>query len=316
MSDPTAEALALWGLSGASCTFVAGRENRVYKVVAGARAFALRFKRPGYHSFAELMSELDWLAEMERAGLKVPKPMPSKGGKLLEEVAGHFVDIVTWVDGAPIGKTREPLALEDPIATFSAIGAEMARLHEACDAWDRPPGFVRCRWDADGLVGEAPRWGRFWENPTLDADTRKLLEAFRAQASRDLARLDLDTGLIHADLVRENVLLDGNVLRLIDFDDGGFGYRLFDIATALLKNRNEPNYTALKTALVDGYLAHRPLDIGPLDLFLALRAVTYVGWIVPRMEEPGAELRNTRFIKDAQDLCSAYLATTSIAKGD
>jgi Ser/Thr protein kinase RdoA (MazF antagonist) len=312
MSDPVDAALALWGMAGATCRFVAGRENRVYKI-EGNPAFALRFKRPGYREFDELQSELDWLAEMSRAGLSVPKPLPSQNGKLLERVEGLIVDVISWLGGVPMGQGRTPLALSDGPTTFRALGGQMARLHTACDRWAVPDGFQRCHWNAQGLLGETPLWGRFWENPSLDAQTREMLLDFRAVASRDLADAEgLDFGLIHADLVRENVLLDGDCLHLIDFDDGGYGFRLFDVATALLKNRNEPNYTALKDALIEGYRAERPLDISQLDLFLALRAVTYVGWIVPRMDEDGSPARNTRFIKDAKDLCGAYLARAQV----
>ena len=315
MTDPVNQALALWGMTGADCDFVAGRENRVYKVTHENGAYALRFKRPGYRDLAELTSELDWLAEMARAGLGVPAPRPSQNGNLLECFDGQFVDMITWLAGTPLGRSREPLALPDPVRTFSDLGAEMARLHLACDNWTAPSGFARCRWDREGLLGDAPLWGRFWENPALDAPTTAMLRDFRSQATRALARLDLDIGLIHADLVRENVILDGTDLHLIDFDDGGYGYRLFDVATALLKNRAEPNYQALKQALLDGYLSVRHLDMTHLDLFLALRAVTYVGWIVPRMDEPGSLTRNTRFIKDAGELCSAWLAQTAAHQG-
>ena len=34
-------------------------------------------------------------------------------------------------------------------------------------------------------------------------------------------------------------------LGLLDFDDGGFGFRVFDLATTLLKNLAEPDYPAL-----------------------------------------------------------------------
>ena len=97
-----------------------------------------------------------------------------------------------------------------------------------------------------------------------------MFTAFREQAAVAMSELSLDMGLIHADLVRENVLVNGSDLYFIDFDDGGFGYRLFDVATALLKNRAEPNYADLQTALIDGYRSLRALDTTQLDLFLAL----------------------------------------------
>lgn len=315
MTDPIEQALALWDMTGAECTFVAGRENRVYKVTHDGMAYALRFKRPGYRDLAELTSELTWMAEMARAGLSVPAPRLSREGRLLEELDGHYVDLISWLGGQPLGRSRDPLDLPDATGTFGELGRIMARMHSACDAWAEPLGFTRCRWDAEGLLGDAPLWGRFWENPTLDSDAAAMLRAFRAQAARVLASLDLDTGLVHADLVRENVMIEGPALHLIDFDDGGYGYRLFDVATALLKNRAEPNYPALKQALIEGYLSVRPLDMTHLDLFLALRAVTYVGWIVPRMDEPGSPTRNTRFIKDAQELCGAWLAQNTAYQG-
>ncbi|MCV2869275.1 phosphotransferase [Defluviimonas sp. WL0002] len=309
MTDPVRQALALWGLEGATSEFVAGRENRVYRIRSDQCDFALRIKRPGYRTEAELLSELQWLDAMHAAGLSVPRPRPALSGALLETVGSHYVDLVGWLSGRPLGQSRDRLAIDDAPGIFACLGAEIARLHDACDAWRRPDTFTRCAWDLDGLLGDDPLWGRFWENPTLDPETRQLLQQFRQEAVRDLGAMGscADYGLIHADIVRENVLVDGPNLRLIDFDDGGFGYRLFDIATALLKNIDEPNCGELQAALVSGYRSRRRIDEKMLDLFLALRAVTYVGWIVPRItEEHGAD-RNARFIRTARRLCSAYL---------
>lgn len=309
MTGIVADALAQWGLQDAECAFVAGRENRVYRVTAATGSYALRIKRPGYRDEVELQSELAWLAAMDRAGISVPAPIPSLAGRLLERAGDGFVDVVTWLPGNPMGKSRVLLAISDRIGAFRALGAEMARLHQACDAWQLPNGFRRCRWDIEGLVGNAPVWGAFWQNPTLDDGTRALFLSFRDAARARIVGAGPEFGLIHADLVRENVLFDGPVIRMIDFDDGGFGYRLFDIATVLLKNLDEPDYPALKEALIDGYIGRRPLDLSLLDLFIALRAATYVGWIVPRMGEQGGPERNARFIKEARHLCQKYLAS-------
>lgn len=312
MSDDVLQALALWGMDTASVSFIAGRENRVYWVSTPQGEFALRLKRPGYRSDAELLSELQWLEAMHAAGVQVPRPQPALSGKLLETIGAQRVDVIGWLPGTPLGRSRAPLALADAPGVFRKLGAAMAELHEACDSWVKPAGFERCAWDIEGLVGETPVWGAFWENPTLDTETRALLEAFRDIARKDLDRLadGLDYGLIHADLVRENVLVDGQELRMIDFDDGGWGFRLFDVATALFKNRHEPGYDALKTALLAGYRSRRAIDTTALDLFVALRAVSYVGWIVPRIEEEGSGDRNLRYIEDARDLCSDYLRQT------
>lgn len=308
MMGIVADALVLWGLQDAECAFVAGRENRVYRVTSSTGSYALRIKRPGYRDEVELQSELEWLGAMDRAGLSVPAPVSSLAGRLLERVGDGFVDLVTWLPGNPMGKSRIPLALSDRIGAFHALGAEMARLHQACDAWQQPSGFRRCRWDIEGLVGDTPVWGAFWQNPTLDDSTRALFLSFREAARSCLAGSGPEFGLIHADLVRENVLFDGPVIRMIDFDDGGFGYRLFDVATVLLKNLDEPDYPALKGALIDGYVGCKPLDLSLLDLFIALRATTYVGWIVPRMGEAGGPARNARFVEEARDLCRKYLS--------
>lgn len=64
---------------------------------------------------------------------------------------------------------------------------------------------------------------------------------------------------------------------------------------------------SLRASLIEGYLGKRQLDMAELDLFLALRATTYLGWIIPRMAEEGAEARNARFIDDARAFCTAWL---------
>ena len=77
MKDVCAAALKLWGLEGADCAFVAGRENQVFRVDHSGETFALRIKRPGYRTKAELQSELDWMAAMDAAGLAVPRERSS-----------------------------------------------------------------------------------------------------------------------------------------------------------------------------------------------------------------------------------------------
>lgn len=301
-------ALRLWGLPGADVRLIATRENQVFRVDQGDRSLALRLHRPGYRTDHELLCEIQWMAALADGGLNVPAPVAAQDGSMLQTVDGVQISMLGWLDAQPMGKIGTPLVLPDRAGLFFSLGAEMARLHAISDRWTPPVNFQRWAWNREGLLGEAPLWDRFWDNPTLNQQDRSMLERFRKDAQGQLRDEETaqDYGLIHADLVPENVMrgADGS-LYLIDFDDGGFGFRLFDVATALIKNRDEPDYVDLRAALIAGYHSQRPLDMGALDLFMALRAVTYVGWLISRRGEAGADVRNERYLKQARSLISA-----------
>lgn len=316
MNPVVAEALTAWGLDGAAARLVARRENEVWRIDHDRGAFALRLHRPGYRSDAELRSELAWMAACRRGGVAAPAPVADVDGAFLRDVRSLQVDLLHWLDGAPMSAPGGPLAIHDRTGAFAVLGEEMARLHTVSDAWPPPAGFIRPEWDRRGLLGETPLWGRFWENPRLSSADAALLSGFRDAANAALAEAvgGLDYGLIHADLVSSNVLVDGPRAVLIDFDDGGYGFRLFDIATALLKHMDEPDYLALRDALLDGYLRRRALDLDKLDLFLAIRAASYVGWNIARIAEDGAETRNARFVRKAIGRATAWLDAHRVSR--
>ena len=309
MSGTVEKALDLFSLSDANHRLIAARENQVFRIDFGDDTFALRLHRPGYRSDQQLWSELQWMDAAAKGGLRVPAPIASTRGEVLHIVDGVQVDLLSWISGCPIGAATKGIFVADRIGLFESLGHLLAKLHEVSDAWSLPDGFERPSWDRNGLVGETPVWHRFWDNPTLTPQDRELLVTFRQKADRELEGLNdqLDYGLIHADLVRENVLIDDGMLKFIDFDDGGFGYRLFDLATILISNFYEPDFPKLKKSLLEGYTSVRSLDLQWLDLFMVLRSATYVGWIIRRMDEPGAKERNARFVDRTRKLAQKYL---------
>lgn len=303
------KALALWGLDDAQAELIAARENAVYRVDASGGRYALRLHRRGYRTNAQLSAELEWMAWLEHSGVKVPSPFASLAGPHLQIVDGIQVDVLAWLDGKTLDAT---LADQDPgeqQELFFRLGEKMAQLHVASDLWSGAQSCDRPKWDVDGLVGDSPLWGRFWDNPMLRPDEKNILLNFRSKAREDLSRLsdNLDYGLIHADLVPGNVICSDTDLCLIDFDDGGFGFRLFELATALLKHLPNPVYPDVKSAMIEGYQRIRPIDTVHLPLFLALRAATYVGWNISRSDEDPTQARNARFISQATSLATTYL---------
>lgn len=273
-----AEAAAHWG--GRLTRLLRDRENVVYEMALPSGRAALRLHRVGYQSTAAIASELWWCDALARAGLPVPEAIPSLGGEVLVTLSnGRHASAIGWLEGEALGEAGVPFArpLRQTLDLHHALGGLLARLHRATDALVLPEGFSRPRWDLEGLVGEAPFWGRFWDHPVADADQRAVLLRAR-DALRE--RLSGDQGLIHADVLRENVLVDRDHVSLIDFDDSGFGFRLYDLGTVLSQNLYEPAYPDIRDALMAGY---GTTDIALVEAFTLARTCASVGWTMPRL---------------------------------
>jgi len=303
-----------WGLGSASIALVAQRENITFKISTSAgQHYALRLHRPGYHQLPQLEAELQWLQYLFEQGIAVPAPVASLTGCLIEQVDGHYVSVLQWLNGQPMGQSGKPLQLKREEQVFYTLGQGMAKLHVTSDQWVGAGQLARPHWDLDGLLGDSPLWGVFWQNPVLTTAQKRLFETTKncLRAQLEKCSSDLDYGLVHADLVRENIMLHKHEMQFIDFDDSGFGFRLFELATCLLASATEPNYEVLKAQLIAGYHSVRPLDITHLQSFILIRALTYVGWIVPRMHEPGGLERCHRFIQRAIALSENYMLSNN-----
>lgn len=313
------EALDHWPVQAHEPVLMKYRENAVFRITLEDGQFAaLRLHRPGYHDETSLRSELHFMAALKRGGLDVPSPVPTRSRQSLvllmanEHFPAQYADVVSWIDGIPLGQSGVPLshsvAMQADI--FFRIGQNMATMHELADVWEPPEHFRRPVWDTDGLVGEKPLWGRFWDCRGLSSESTIALSALRHELRRVLANTNsqnLDYGLIHADLVRENIFLrdaDSKVA-FIDFDDAGHGFRLFDLATTLLKNRHEPAYSVIEKALISGYRSRRALSeaaLAALPLFMVLRNLTYIGWLAERPEIPDNVERLSRYVHESLEM--------------
>ena len=91
--------------------------------------------------------------------------------------------------------------------------------------------------------------------------------------------------LIHADVLRENVLVNGHSVSLIDFDDSGWGFPLYDLGTTLSQNLYEPAYPDIRDALMQGYGTS---DRDMVETMTLARTCASVGWTMPRLtpEDP------------------------------
>jgi Ser/Thr protein kinase RdoA (MazF antagonist) len=219
--------------------------------------------------------------------------LPTTDGALLVALRdGRHASAIRWLEGEALGESAKPFdrPLTQILDLYQALGALLGRVHLATDALTLPEGFTRPNWDREGLVGDQPLWGRFWEHHTATPDQRGTLIRAR-DALRE--RLAGDIGLIHADVLRENVLVSGTSVSLIDFDDSGFGFRLYDLGTALVQTVVHPEHPDLRDALMQGY---GTTDCDMVEAFTLARTLASVGWTMPRLP-PGDPIHQSHLAR-------------------
>jgi acetylornithine/succinyldiaminopimelate/putrescine aminotransferase/Ser/Thr protein kinase RdoA (MazF antagonist) len=295
MVDVARLALPHWGLANAHLEVVKHRENTVFKVTAndGAR-FVLRVHRAGYHSDAALRSELIWMRALRDHGIPVPAVVPAENGDLFVWAGGdedpRQCDLFDWIEGSlfnDLGRVEKGMKVE-LCERYKRLGTMAGRVHVQATNWQPPEDFVRHSWDEEGLLGDQPLWGRFWEHPVITPEQKHDILKARLvlrEFLKKFGKTKANYGLIHADFLPENILVHGGELNLIDFDDCGYGWHLFEMATSLFPQINQPFFDDLVDAFVAGYRSEHDLseeDLEAFPAFLMMRGFTYLGWLQTR----------------------------------
>jgi Ser/Thr protein kinase RdoA (MazF antagonist) len=319
-------AVCRWALEAVRVEPIKVRENAVFAVhLADGGKVVMRVHRMGYHSDEALRSEQLWMRALSAAHIEVPRALPSKAGNSFElvEVPGvpgqRQVDVFAWIDGQQLGSVVHGAAAtaQSVARIYCTVGALAARIHKQACEWSLPAEFRRHAWDAEGLAGEKPFWGRFWELEALSSAERALFERTKAKVFDELTRFGTQRdrySLIHADLVPENILVESNRVRIIDFDDAGFGWHMFEIATSLYFIRRESWYEDARAAVIAGYRSVRPLPdahVRLLPLFLAARGTTYLAWVHTRQGEAVVQELTPQLIELAVATAEDYLSTAN-----
>lgn len=298
--EPAARAaLNAFPIDWSDLALISLSENVTFKVSdrQDVRAYVLRLHRPGYHTLDELVSERAWIRALGEAGIDVPTPVLARDGRDYVPVVipatgeRRFAGIAQWTEGRLLSEVLAETTDNRQVENyFAQLGTLTASMHDQASAWRPPPGFKRHALDSDGLMGEAPHWGPFWEHASLTAGERSLLLDVRNRMREILAQLSRDSSvysLIHADMHPGNILVDGDRLTVIDFDDAGFGWHQYDVAIVLTYWQAKPNAAEIDRAFLDGYRAIRrlPDDASTtIPLFRLIRWMASIGWFHQRPE--------------------------------
>jgi len=310
-------ALANYGIGSASTPDLINlSENATYRIDdhATGRRFALRVHRDGYHSRNAIASELAWLQALRRDDVVItPVPVPGRDDELIQAV-GHpamprprNVVLFAWESGA------EPSETDHLADKFKILGETTAKMHQHAETWPRPAGFERLTWDFSTGLGDRPHWGSWRDGMGLDAAKLELFGETVALIGRRLERFGQTPdrfGLIHCDMRLANLLIDGETVKVLDFDDSGFCWHLYDAATAVSFFEHEPHVPELMAAWVEGYRRIHELpaeDEAEIPTFVMFRRMILVAWIGSHSETELAQSMGAEYSASTVGLCEEYL---------
>jgi Ser/Thr protein kinase RdoA (MazF antagonist) len=316
-------ALARWGLTDVKLSPAAYRENMTFRVDAGGRGpFALRIHQAGYRTDDQIRSELAFMEALRGRGVATPEVVPARDGALFvvserpEVPEPRQCDLFEWIAGRALRATGDgaPLAPDALAEAYRQLGRQAAAIADAVEDWERPSGFTRPVWDAEGMFGPSAHLGDWRRLARLTREQRALFERLDERLRADLEGFGRGPdrfGLCHGDFLPENLMVSDGGLRLIDFDDCGESWQLFDFATAVFDLLGEPAFDPCLGALVAGYRERRPLPdehLAQLPTFLLARALSYLGWSATRSHLVKAAAIAPHLLAALEGLAPAYLA--------
>jgi Ser/Thr protein kinase RdoA (MazF antagonist) len=304
----------------ATITLLNVSENATYLVEDPDQGpSVLRVHRLGYHTTPEIESELAWMDALRaEAGVRTPRVLAAPDGRRViaatDPASGERRDCVRfeYLPG------REPAGHDT--AHFAELGEITARMHTHARQWVRPSWFTRFHWDYEAAFGAQPRWGRWQDGVGVGPAERAVLGRLDATLAARLAAFGAGPeryGLVHADTRLANLLVDDGAVSVIDFDDSGFSWFLYDAGTAVSFFEHEPHVPALIDSWLSGYRRAAPLaaaDEAEIWTFILMRRLLLVAWIGSHAAVDIARELGAGYTRDSCDLAEAYLSRPGVSQ--
>jgi len=260
------ELLELKGIS-------AGITNTNYFVTTTQNKYVLTLFEQ--NAIEELPFFIELMDHLAHHGVPCPQPISNANGESLHMLNGKPAVLISCLSGRDV---------EAPTVTHCAeVGAALAKMHIAGQS------FVEKN---TGQAHRNPRDAAWREKtaqlvmPHLSSDDQQLLQVtLQFQASLNMSTLP--SGVIHADLFRDNVLFDGNkVGGLIDFY---YAYRdafIYDLAITVndwCVQADGKLDDAKFNALLQAYQSVRPLESAEHDAINSMLRIAALRFWLSRL---------------------------------
>lgn len=282
-------------LQNATIELLAHSENVTFRVVDNAinKTYILRINRPGYHSKKEIESEIQWIHSLQQElPFEIAKPLPNRFGHYIQETLYeglcYYSSLFTYLSGIAPNEQDEHTFPEH----FYKLGIITAKLHNQTERnYQQYKQFDRITWNFDTLIGATPKWGRWQEGLGMTAERESLFQRVENTIRNRIKTFGQEGsrfGLIHSDLRFANLLVEKDQLKVLDFDDCGFGWYLYDLAASLSFIEHQPYVPQLIESWLKGYRQLRKLSMeeeNEIPTFILMRRLQLIAWVGSRDNE-------------------------------
>jgi Ser/Thr protein kinase RdoA (MazF antagonist) len=210
---------------------------------------------------------------------------------------------------------------EQQSSWFERLGEITALLHRQARAWEAS-GYgganpcvsgkmlPRFHWDYESMIGENAVWGD-WRKVTgvsslLYQADRKIRDRLQVYGMSEE-----NYGLIHGDLRGANLLTEGTDLKIIDFDDCGYGWFMQDLAAAFSFMETEEIVPDFIRCWLAGYRKQGVLtqeDLEMIPTFIMMRRMQLLPWVHSRGNAASAIRYREKFAEGTAELAERYVA--------
>ena len=176
--------------------------------------------------------------------------------------------------------------------------------------------IARPVWDCDTTLGPHALWGDWRVFAGFTPQEKELLERAETRIRAALVAYGKPRerfGLIHADMRLANLLVEGDILKLLDFDDCAYSWHLFDLAASLSFIEARPDLPDLVAAWIEGYrtasTAH-PLveaDVAVIPSLIMMRRLQLTAWLATRHDSDPVSALLPAWKTDTLSLAAHYL---------
>ena len=242
--------------------------DRFVRVLPSERDQNFLFERPDDEKFILKISNLDdefSVLEMQNLAIEWVKSevkvIRTLKGDLLDRYENHFIRLITFLPGQPLGTYPNP-----SLKLFFTLGELLGKVDHSLDRFDHPAARRSLYWD----IQNAPMIIQQYKDRIVDHNRRqmieKILQDWLNEVTPSLSSLRMS--IIHNDANEYNIIVqDEDTLHLIDYGDMCYTYTVCEVAIGCayaMLNQVDPIRIARE--ILRGYQEVYPLEHLELQL--------------------------------------------------